>query len=86
MVGEAKKQITGFSTRDDMAKSLGQIHTVNYSTPITYGSTTPQNLINIDLPGELTSQLQRQIRWGQYFKVVGIDMTLDTVGTLGERS
>ena len=66
-----------------MAKSLGQIHTVNYSTPITFGSTTPQNLINIDLPGELTSQLQRQIRWGQFFKVVGIDMTLDTVGTLG---
>ncbi len=66
-----------------MAKSLGQIHTVNYSQAITFGSSTPQNLINIDLPGQLTEQLQRNIRWGQYFKVVGIDMTIDTVGTLG---
>ncbi len=66
-----------------MPKSLGQIHTVNYSTPLVFGSSTPQNFINIDLPGQLTEQLQRNIRWGQYFKVVGIDMTIDTVGTLG---
>ncbi len=66
-----------------MAKSLGQIHTVNYSQALAFGSSTPQNLLAIDLPGELTRQLQRQIRWGQYFKVVGIDMTIDTIGTLG---
>lgn len=65
------------------AKELGQIHTVNYSQQITFGSSTPQNFINIDLPGQLTEQLQTMVRAGTYHKVVGIDMTLDTVGTLG---
>ena len=66
-----------------MAKSLGQIHTANFSTQLVAGSSTPQNFMYVDLPGALTKQLQRQVRWGQYFKVVGIDMTLDTVGVLG---
>ena len=65
------------------AKELGQIHTVNYSQAITFGSSTPQNFINIDLPGQLTEQLQTMVRAGTYHKVVGIDMTLDTVGVLG---
>ncbi len=65
------------------AKELGQIHTVNYSQEIATGSTTPQNFINVDLPGQLTEQLQTMVRAGTYHKVVGIDMTLDTVGTLG---
>lgn len=62
-----------------MAKELGQIHTVNNQF-VFNGS---GDITNIDLPGELTSQLQRMIRQGNFFKVVGIDMSLSTVGTVG---
>ncbi len=62
-----------------MAKSLGQIHTVNVSGTVTNAGDD----FTIDLPGELTEQLQRNIRWGQFFKCVGIDMSLDTTGVLG---
>lgn len=61
------------------AKSLGQIHTVNNFYPVSASG----DLMNIDLPGQLTDQLQRMVRQGNYFKVVGIDMTLDTVGVIG---
>ena len=62
-----------------MAKELGQIHTVNNSTLFTAGlaeQNTPIVISNIDLPGQLSSQLQRMVRAGNYFKVVGIDMNL----------
>ena len=62
-----------------MAKSLGQIHTVNSIFPVS----APGDKFNIDLPGELTSQLQTMVRAGTYHKCVGIDMTLDTQGTVG---
>jgi hypothetical protein len=65
-----------------MAKELGQIHTVNYSQAIT-NTGAAQNAINVDLPGQLSEQLQTIIRAGTYHKCVGIDMTLDTVGTVG---
>jgi len=65
-----------------MAKELGQIHTVNYSQAIT-NTGVAQNAINVDLPGQLSEQLQTIIRAGTYHKCVGIDMTLDTVGTIG---
>jgi len=65
-----------------MAKELGQIHTVNYSQAITNVGVA-QNAINVDLPGQLSEQLQTIIRAGTYHKCVGIDMTLDTVGTVG---
>ncbi len=65
------------------AKELGQIHMVNYSQDVTSTDTYPRNLINVDLPGQLTQQLQTMVRAGTYHKVVGIDMTLDTVGTVG---
>jgi hypothetical protein len=61
------------------AKSLGQIHTVNNFVPVNSSG----EILNVDLPGALTDQLQRMVRQGNYFKVVGIDMSLDTVGTLG---
>ncbi len=64
-----------------MAKELGQIHTVNYTQAV--GTGGPFNAINLDLPGQLTEQLQTIIRAGTYHKVVGIDMSLDTVGTTG---
>ncbi len=65
------------------AKELGQIHTVNYRQAIVAGTTFPANIINCDLPGQLTEQLQTMVRCGTYHKVVGIDMTLDTRGTVG---
>ena len=62
------------------AKDLGQLHVVNYTQNI---STAPSRLVNIDLPGQLTEQLQTMVRAGTYHKVVGIDMSLDTVGIVG---
>ena len=60
-----------------MAKSLGQIHNVNF-TAGTFNSINEK--FNLDLAGELTSQLQRMVRAGTFHKVVGIDMTLEPVG------
>jgi len=69
-----------------MPKELGQIHTVNKSLEFltSQETTTPFVVGDIDLPGELTEQLQRMIRAGQYFKTVGIDMSLDLNSNLGE--
>ncbi len=65
-----------------MPKELGQIHTVNYE--ITSGAPGAINEVtNVDLPAELTKQLQRNIRCGNYFKVVGVDIGIDTTGTTG---
>ncbi len=63
-----------------MAKELGQIHTVNYFGEIT---TAPGRRVNLDLPGELTTQLERMVRAGNYFKVTGIDMSLISSTELG---
>ena len=60
-----------------MAKSLGQIHNVNFrSGPFT----AINEKFNLDLAGELTKQLQRMVRAGTFHKVVGIDMTLEPSG------
>jgi len=57
-----------------MAKSLGQIHNVNFRA----GPFTAINQkYNLDLPGELTSQLQRMVRAGTFHKVVGLNMTIE---------
>lgn len=65
-----------------MAKSLGQIHTVNF-----YNSIDPtvaeQRILNYDVSGQLCHQLQRMVRQGNSFKLVGLDMNLTAVGTLG---
>jgi len=55
----------------DMAKELGQIHTVNYRI-----SRVAQKgeVAILDMSGELSKQLQHLVRQGNYFKVVGIDM------------
>lgn len=67
-----------------MPKSLGMIHTVNYSFGSTAGIGLDANQVyGIDLPGQLTNQLQRMVRAGGYFKVVGIDMSLNNIaGTI----
>lgn len=60
-----------------MAKSLGQIHNVNTRA----GPFTATNQRwNIDLPGELTEQLQRMVRAGTFHKLVGLDMTAEFTG------
>ncbi len=65
-----------------MPKSLGQIHVANFEDTIASG-TAPGRHTNIDLPGQLTAQLQNMVRAGNYFKVTGIDMALATDGTVG---
>ena len=45
--------------------------------------TTSGNKMNLDLPGQLTEQLQRLVRAGTYHKVVGIDMDITTKGPVG---
>ncbi len=69
------------------SKELGQIHTVNddnnFNALVAEGN-TPFLLSNIDLPGQLTSQLSRMVRAGNYFKVVGIDINLGLDGDLDQ--
>lgn len=69
-----------------MAKELGQIHTVNKTLAMSTAQelSTPFVVGDVDLPGELTSQLQRMIRAGQYFKTVGIDISLDLDSNLSQ--
>ncbi len=65
------------------AKELGMIHTANFEVA-TGGSGQATSIIgSLDVSGVLTNQLQRNIRQGNYFKVVGIDIGVDTTGTLG---
>lgn len=65
-----------------MAKSLGQIHNVNMRAG-PFSATNEK--WNIDLPGELTDQLQRMVRAGTFHKLVGLDMTAEFTG-LGSQS
>ncbi len=69
-----------------MAKELGMIHTINKSFLIPAASVSNNALGRIDLPGELTEQLQTMVRAGNYFKTVGIDISLDLKGDLGASS
>ncbi len=62
-----------------MAKSMGQIHTVNVSQEV---NSAGDSLL-VDFPFELSDQLNRLIRSGNFFKLVGIDAALNTVGTVG---
>ena len=59
-------------------KELGQIHTVNFYIP-----TDKTGLHDLDVSGELSAQLQRTIRQGNMFKVVGIDATIAELGGKG---
>jgi len=55
-----------------MPKSLGQIHTVNYEF---LEPATDQQFL-IDLPGQLTEQLQHMVRMMTSVKLVGMDFTI----------
>ncbi len=63
----------------NMAKSLGQIHTVNFDLPVG----ADQEKFFLDVSGELTNQLQRQVRQNNVFKIVGIDMQVSELGGTG---
>jgi hypothetical protein len=60
------------------AKELGMLHTVNISQNLAASSSTVT--YNHDIAGQLTEQLQRMVRQGQYFKIAGIDMGLQVSG------
>ncbi len=66
-----------------MAKSLGQIHTVNFDAK-PFGDTGDAFLM--DLSKELTQQLGHMVRNGTIHKVVGIDMTASQFGGTGSAS
>ena len=60
-----------------MAKSLGQIHSVN----VTKNGIAVGTPITVDMPGVLTDQLNRMVRAGNFFKMVGIDLNLESYPT-----
>ena len=62
-----------------MAKSLGQIHTVDFNMEIAKTADKgPSNAFLCDLSQELSTQLQRNIRQGHYYKLVGIDAVIQS--------
>ena len=74
-----KKTINCIVLAQRMAsKELGMLHSVNFSQNLIDGDS---DTYNHDLAGQLTEQLQRMIRQGQYFKIAGIDMGLSVAGS-----
>ncbi len=65
------------------AKELGMIHTTNFEIRTGPLGSIPGIIGTCDVSGVLTAQLQRQIRQGNFFKVCGIDIGIDTTGTTG---
>ncbi len=63
-----------------MAKGLGMIHSVNFSSNLTNGVA---QTYNHDLAGQLTEQLQQMCRQGNFYKIVGIDIGLEVSGASG---
>ncbi len=67
-----------------MPKSLGQIHTANWTISNITGASDPSaaipNIGILDCAAKLTDTLQHMVRTGNIFKVVGIDMTLEDYG------
>jgi hypothetical protein len=60
------------------SKELGQIHTVNTKLQLPAGDGGVSfELGDIDCPAELSQQLQQMVRQGNFFKIVGIDMSID---------
>lgn len=67
------------------AKELGQIHTVtDTATPLGAIISPPTVFRRYDLAGGLSDKLQRLVRQGNYFKLVGIDMSLSTPGATNQ--
>lgn len=70
------------------SKELGQIHSVKYQRSGLTAADANSFILQMDLAGDLTTQLQRMVRQGNYFKVVGIDIGLANTpgGTGGDGS
>ena len=66
-----------------MAKELGMIHKVNFSSNLNNGVS---QTYNHDLAGQLTEQLQQMCRQGNFYKIVGIDIGLEISGASGATS
>ena len=68
-----------------MAKSLGQIHTCNWTLQDIKAATnvggTPTNQAILDISSRLQDQLQTMVHTMNNFKVCGINMTLEDYGT-----
>lgn len=64
-----------------MAKSLGLIHTVNFTQAVT----SDGDEVIVDFADELSQQLQRMVRQGQTFKLVGIDLAIKSTNTAPPR-
>lgn len=65
------------------AKELGQIHTLNDEFTVNTTVVAPQVVRRIDLAGQLTDKLQKMVRQGNYFKLVGIDITCNPISPAG---
>lgn len=61
------------------SKELGMLHSVNFSQNIE--ATSSSVYYNHDLAGQLTEQLQRMCRQGNFYKIAGIDMGLQVAGS-----
>ncbi len=73
-----------------MAKELGMIHTVNFDVAGVNSAVSNSYHATFDLAGALTQQLQKMVRQGNYFKIVGADIGLEVgqvpVGSAGQVS
>lgn len=58
-----------------MGKELGQIHAFSTQIGVALANQNTAHA-RVDFAAELTGKLQRMIRQGQYFKLVGIDMSI----------
>ncbi len=65
-----------------MRKELGQIHVVNFTKTIDSNDSATLHQ-TLDISGQLTGQLNKNIRQAQIFKICGIDIATTTVGTVG---
>jgi len=59
------------------SKELGMIHTVNFDVGGLTSAASNTHYATLDLAGALSQQLQKMVRQGNYFKVVGVDMSID---------
>ncbi len=59
------------------SKELGMIHTVNFDVGGVNSAASNTHFVTLDLAGALSQQLQKMVRQGNYFKVVGVDMSID---------
>jgi hypothetical protein len=67
-----------------MAKELGMIHSSEFQYSVSSANNNSLLPGTVDLPLKLSQQLQRLVRQGNFFKVVGIDFQLNPqAGTSG---